>query len=57
MSGGNFYLIDLFRGRLAYPDLRRKVLSLAERYTDPTVLIEKAGLGLPLLQDLRQRRC
>jgi predicted phage terminase large subunit-like protein len=52
MSGGNYYLIDLFRGRLIYPDLYRKVTSLAQRYNDPIVLIEKAGPGLALLQEL-----
>jgi len=49
----DYYLIDVFRGRLSYPELRRKVAILAQRYSNPTILIEKEGPGLVLLQDLR----
>jgi predicted phage terminase large subunit-like protein len=51
--GPDYYLIDVFRGRLQYPDLRRKIASLAARYAAATILIEKAGPGITLLQDLR----
>jgi predicted phage terminase large subunit-like protein len=53
MAGSDYYLIDVFRGQVSYPELRRKVASLAKRHTDATILIEKAGPGLSLLQDLR----
>ena len=53
MIKADYYLIDVFRARLQYPDLRRKIASLAARYGANTVLIEKAGPGLTLLQDLR----
>jgi len=52
--GSDYYLIDVFRGRLTYPDLRRKVAALAERYAAQTILIENAGPGTSLLQDLRR---
>jgi predicted phage terminase large subunit-like protein len=54
MIRSDYYLTDVFRGRLMYPDLRRMVLELASRFSAETVLIEKAGPGMPLLQDLRQ---
>jgi predicted phage terminase large subunit-like protein len=47
------YLLDLFRGRLEYPDLRRKVIALAQQHRPATILIEDAGPGMSLLQDLR----
>ena len=47
------YLLDLFRGRLEYPDLRRKVIALAQLHRPATILIEDAGPGMSLLQDLR----
>src|ERR1700722_16966855 len=47
------YLFDLFRGRLEYPDLRRKVIALAPQHRPATILIEDAGPGMSLLQDLR----
>jgi predicted phage terminase large subunit-like protein len=42
-----------FRGRLEYPDLRRKVIALAQLHRPATILIEDAGPGMSLLQDLR----
>jgi predicted phage terminase large subunit-like protein len=54
MVGSDYYLIDVFRGRLTYPDLRRKVAALAERYAAQAILIEHAGPGTSLLQDLRR---
>lgn len=52
MDRKSFYLMDLWRGRLQYPDLKRKVIALQEQHGADTVLIEKAGLGLNLVQDL-----
>lgn len=54
MRGKNYYLLDVFRKRLEYPDLRRAILSLAATHTATTVLIEDAGTGAPLIQDLRR---
>ena len=47
------YLVHVFRGRLEYPDLRRKVIAMAAERRATTVLIEDAGPGMNLLQDLR----
>jgi predicted phage terminase large subunit-like protein len=52
-KGTKYYLLDVFRDRLCYPDLRQKVVSLAQDFGADTVLIEKAGFGLTLLQELR----
>jgi predicted phage terminase large subunit-like protein len=54
LVGSDYYLIDVFRARLQYPDLRRKVASLAARHDAGTILIENAGPGMTLLQDLRR---
>jgi len=48
----DYYLVDVFRARLQYPDLRRKVASLASKHAAGTILIENAGPGMALLQDL-----
>jgi predicted phage terminase large subunit-like protein len=47
------HLLHVFRDRLEYPALRRKVIALASEYGAETVLIEDAGPGMNLLQDLR----
>lgn len=48
-----WYLLDVFRERLDYPDLKRAVERLWARWKPDAVLIEKAGSGWPLHQDLR----
>ena len=50
---GKYYLLDVFRQRLQYPDLRRKVKELASQFSPNTILIEDKGSGTALLQDLR----
>jgi predicted phage terminase large subunit-like protein len=47
------HLVHVYRGRLEYPDLRRKVIGLAAEHRATTVLIEDAGPGMNLLQDFR----
>ena len=42
----DYYLIDVFRARLQYPDLRRKIASLAAKHGAGTILIENAGPGI-----------
>lgn len=50
----DYYLLDVWRGRVEFPDLRRKIVRHAMDHRAQTVLIEKAGPGLQLVQDLRQ---
>ena len=47
-----YYLLDLWRGRLEYPELRLKLIALAGEYAPDYLLIEKAGPGLHLVQEL-----
>lgn len=52
--GSSYHLIDVFRARLEYPDLKRRVLAEAERHHAQVVLIEDKCSGTHLIQDLRQ---
>lgn len=54
VDGRNLYLVDVWRGRLEFPKLRRKVISHARDHKANVVLIEKAGLSLGLVQDLQR---
>jgi predicted phage terminase large subunit-like protein len=54
MIQGDYYLLDVFRARLEYPTLRRKIASLAAQHGAATILIEDVGPGMALLQDLRR---
>jgi len=53
LKGGDCYLLDLMRDRFEYPDLKRAALALKERWPRADVLVEKAGSGTSLIQDLR----
>jgi len=53
VDNNDLYLLDVFRARMSYPDLRRTVIELARRYQANRILIEDAGPGMNLLQDLR----
>ena len=52
---GLWYLLDVFRRQLAYPELRDAVLRLRRRWAPDRVIIEDAGTGKALWQEFRFR--
>src|ERR1700677_3062605 len=50
-----YYLIDVFRDRLEFPDLVRKVIEMARRFQPNAVLIEDRVSGTSLIQEARRR--
>jgi predicted phage terminase large subunit-like protein len=48
-----YYLLDVWRGRLEFPQLRHKLIALAREQTPNRILIEQAGAGLHLIQELQ----
>jgi predicted phage terminase large subunit-like protein len=51
---GKFYLLDVFREKLIYPDLRRKVIEFLAKFSARVVLIEDRASGTQLIQDLKR---
>jgi predicted phage terminase large subunit-like protein len=49
----HYYLLDVFRARLNYPDLKRKVVQLAELHDPRVIAIEDKASGTQLIQDLQ----
>jgi hypothetical protein len=47
------YLLDVWRWKLQFPDLKRKLNALAREHEANVTLIERTGPGLQLLQELR----
>lgn len=47
-------LLDVFRARLEYPDLKRTVVDLARRWRAGNVLIEDTSAGTQLIQELKR---
>jgi predicted phage terminase large subunit-like protein len=50
---GNFYLLDVFRKRLNFPELKRAILDLFNKYNPMKLLIEDRGAGTSMLQELK----
>jgi predicted phage terminase large subunit-like protein len=48
-----WYLIDVWRGRVDYPALKMQVQTLAKRWEAQRVLVEDTGAGTSLVQELR----
>ena len=48
-----YYLIDLLRGRFDFPTLRTKVSQQAKLHKASEILIEDAGFGTALIQELK----
>ncbi len=57
VHNNNYYLIDLYREKLLYPELKRTVIELQRRFMAGTILIEDKGAGTSLIQDLRASGC
>jgi len=47
-----FYLLDVFRRRLIYPELKRAVIAMAEKFNPSKILIEDKASGTQLIQEL-----
>ena len=54
--GDKYYLLDVRRGKFAYPDLKAMVIAQYDRYRPERILIEDAGCGISLAQDLAAQR-
>lgn len=50
-----YYLLDIVRARLDYSDLKLRVLSEMRKWEADCVVIEKAGCGISLIQELNKQ--
>lgn len=51
----DYYLLNVVRKKFEYPDLRRRAIALAEEYKPSTILMEDAGSGAQLYQELKEQ--
>jgi len=51
-----FYLLDVFRRRLNYPELKRAVIEQHKHYPNATVIIEDKASGIQLIQELKNEQ-
>ena len=53
VNKANIILLDAFKDRLEFPELKRKAQEMYKEYEPDTLLIEKKASGAPLLYELR----
>jgi predicted phage terminase large subunit-like protein len=53
VRGNDYYLLDVFRERLKYPDLKRHIIQLADAYGAHSYIIEDKGSGTSVIADIR----
>jgi predicted phage terminase large subunit-like protein len=54
--GKDYHLIDVFRERMDYPTLRKKVYLLAHQFRPRKILIEEKATGTSLIQEMQSNR-
>ncbi len=53
-SPADYYLLDLWRARVEFPELKRAVADQAAKWTPSAILIEDAASGQSIIQELRR---
>ena len=51
---GDIYIMNVFRDKLIYPDLKKKIVAMANDWRPRQVIIEDKGSGTGLIQDLKR---
>lgn len=54
LCGKRYFLLDIFRERLQFPDLEKAVYRQREQWDANLVIVEKAGSGTSLYQNIRR---
>ncbi|MBU3591194.1 phage terminase large subunit [Polynucleobacter sp. 78F-HAINBA] len=54
--GDHYYLLHVLRQKLEYPQLKQKIISMAQEYKPKEVVIEDKSSGIALIQDLSELR-
>ncbi|MBC2667471.1 phage terminase large subunit [Novosphingobium flavum] len=54
VSKGQFWLLDVVRGRMETPDLRRTIEETHRRHRADLTIVEDDGIGRAIVQDLRR---
>lgn len=53
----NFYILDVYRAKLDFPSLKKKILEMKEKYQADKVVIEDKGAGMSMIQQLQSECC
>lgn len=50
-----FYLCNMYHLKLSYPDLKKEIINIINKYQPQTILIEDKSNGTSMIQDLQQQ--
>ena len=53
LAGNGYYLLSVWRGRVEFPELRRKLIALAQEWNPHVILVEDRASGQSLLQEFK----
>jgi len=53
LSGDNYYLLDVFREKLEFPNLQKALLAQKDKWRADLVIVESAGSGKSLFQNIQ----
>jgi predicted phage terminase large subunit-like protein len=53
-AGGEYYLLDVYRARIEYPELKARAIALNARWNPSHVIVEDKASGQSLIQDLQR---
>jgi predicted phage terminase large subunit-like protein len=53
MSDNRYYVLDVYKQKVEYPELKRMVLSLSSKWNPSVIIIEDKASGQSLIQELR----
>lgn len=53
-TGNSYFVLDLWRERVEYPDLKKRVVGLCAKWRPSLVLIEDKASGISLIQTLKK---
>ncbi len=56
VKGNDYYLLDVFRDRLDFPELKQALLRQGNKFRARTILVEDAASGIALIQEIRKER-
>ena len=54
MEQANIILLDCFKARLEFPELKQKALELYKEWTPDSLIVEKKAAGAPLIYEMRR---
>jgi predicted phage terminase large subunit-like protein len=54
ISGKRYYLLDIYRERLEFPDLEKAIYQQRDKWNADLVIVESAGSGISIFQNVRR---